>query len=291
MVTLKLFILAVIFVLTSGAFFTELFKNNKFLSFLASVMAIIASFYLIRDIYEDIKDNVIAELKSEPSQHQPTQAIRNEPTPPEPIKNEPTSFEPVIEEILSAGTVFRDNLKNGSLGPEMVWIPKGRFRMGDIQGGGDSDEKPVHWVNIDQFAMGKNEVTVGEYLRFVKATGTHAPEWLEKGSEYNIHTGTDNHYKKLGSALTDENHPIVGVSWNDAIAYVKWLTQQTGKQYRLPTEAEWEYAARAGTETKYWWGNNIGLIKPIVIVTVVIILNILPRWVLLTRIPLVYMIQ
>ena len=157
-----------------------------------------------------------------------------------------------------SGKVFRDTLRDGSQGPEMVWIPAGSFRMGDIQGGGYSDEKPVHRVSIDRFAMGKYEVTVGEYLRFVKATGKHAPEWMEKGSSYNIKTGSNNYYKELGSALTNKNHPIVGVSWLDAVAYAKWLSQQTGKKYRLPTEAEWEYAARAGTETKYWWGNNIG---------------------------------
>jgi len=154
---------------------------------------------------------------------------------------------------------FRDSLQIGGYGPEMVVIPAGRFQMGDIQGGGDSDEKPVHWVDIDyEFAMGKYEVTVGEYLRFVKATGSYAPEWQENGSKYNIQTGTDDYYKKFGSVLTNESHPIIGVSWNDAVAYAEWLSEQTGKEYRLPTEAEWEYAARAGTETKYWWGNDIG---------------------------------
>ena len=154
--------------------------------------------------------------------------------------------------------VFRDRLKDGSKGPEMVRIPAGRFRMGDIQGAGGSNEQPVHWVSVDKFAMGKYEVTVGEYLRFVRATGRHAPEWQEAGSLYNIQTGTNNHYKDLGSALTKKDHPIVGVSWNDATAYTEWLSLQTGQTYRLPTEAEWEYAARAGSDTKYWWGNEIG---------------------------------
>jgi len=154
--------------------------------------------------------------------------------------------------------VFRDRLKEGSLGPKMVRIPAGRFQMGDIQGGGDSDEKPVHWVSVGKFAMGKFEVKVGEYLRFVRKTGSHAPEWMEAGNKYNIKTGMDNYYKKFGSALTNENHPIVGISWHDAVAYAEWLSSQTGQTYRLPSEAEWEYAARAGTETKYWWGNEIG---------------------------------
>jgi formylglycine-generating enzyme required for sulfatase activity len=140
----------------------------------------------------------------------------------------------------------------------MVWIPAGTFRMGDIQGGGDSDEKPVHRVSVNQFAMGRYEVTVGEYLRFVRATDRHAPEWQEAGSKYNFQTGTESHYKNLGSALTKKDHPIVGVSWNDATAYTEWLSLQTGQSYRLPTEAEWEYAARAGSNTKYWWGNEIG---------------------------------
>jgi formylglycine-generating enzyme required for sulfatase activity len=165
---------------------------------------------------------------------------------------------PVFSNSLVAGKVFRDRLRSGGLGPKMVVIPAGSFRMSDIQGGGSSDEQPVHRVSVEKFAMGVYEVTVGEYMKFVKATNNHAPEWLEKGSSYNINTGSDNYYKKYGSALTNKNHPIVGISWHDAVAYAKWLTNQTGNKYRLPTEAEWEYAARAGTETKYWWGNNIG---------------------------------
>jgi formylglycine-generating enzyme required for sulfatase activity/tetratricopeptide (TPR) repeat protein len=131
--------------------------------------------------------------------------------------------------------VFQDRLKDGSLGPEMVKIPAGRFRMGDIQGGGSSDEKPVHEVSVSAFAMGKYEVTFAEYDKFAEATGREKPS---------------------DSGWGRENRPVINVSWNDANAYAEWLSTQTGKQYRLPTEAEWEYAARAGTETKYWWGNT-----------------------------------
>ena len=152
-----------------------------------------------------------------------------------------------------SGKMFRDRLKNGGLGPEMVWIPAGSFDMGSNE---YDDEKPVHRVSIKRFAMGKYEVTVGEYMRFVRSTGRHAPEWQEKGSQYNIKTGTNDYYKELGSALTNKNHPMVGISWNDVVAYTKWLSDQTGKKYRLPSEAEWEYAARGGTATKYWWGNG-----------------------------------
>jgi len=176
----------------------------------------------------------------------------------EALKNQPKPVLPSQSNQFVPGKVFRDRLADGSLGPEMVWIPAGSFRMGDIQGAGSDDEQPVHRVSVGRFAMGRYEVTVREYLHFVRATGSHAPEWMEAGNQYNIKTGSSDYYKKFGSALTEENHPIVGVSWHDAVAYAEWLSQQTGKQYRLPTEAEWEYSARAGTKTKYWWGNEIG---------------------------------
>ena len=128
----------------------------------------------------------------------------------------------------------------------MVVIPAGtlislrsllRFAWGDIQGGGKSNEKPVHEVSINRFAMGHYEVTFAEYDKFVEATSRTKP--------------SDGGWGR-------GNRPVINVSWEDATAYTEWLSQQTGRQYRLPTEAEWEYAARAGTNTKFWWGNDIG---------------------------------
>jgi len=135
-----------------------------------------------------------------------------------------------------AGTVFRDRLKDGSQGPEMVWIPAGTFQMGDIQGTGHEDEQPVHSVSVNKFAMGRYEVTFAEYDQFVQATGINKPSDQGWGRD---------------------NRPVINVSWDDATAYTEWLSLQTGQTYRLPTEAEWEYAARAGSNTKYWWGNEI----------------------------------
>ncbi len=161
------------------------------------------------------------------------------PTPTVTVQAEPPSvyIPPAQPSTPPAGTRFRDRLADGSPGPQMVWLPAGRFQMGDLQGGGDSDEQPVHWVSVQRFAIGTHEVTFAEYDRFAQATGRQKP--------------TDRGWGR-------GKRPVINVSWDDATAYAEWLTQQTDRQYRLPTEAEWEYAARAGTTTKYWWGNDIG---------------------------------
>jgi formylglycine-generating enzyme required for sulfatase activity/tetratricopeptide (TPR) repeat protein len=174
--------------------------------------------------------------------------------------DKPTADSNLEQKPAAIEEVFRDRLKDGRDGPEMIWIPAGRFQMGDIQGGGDSDEKPLHWVSVKKFAMGRYEVTNAEFLRFlnaVKRRGTQEEPWFETKSE-----DSDSHIiGSVGNFKVEvgyENHPMIEVSWYGATAYAKWLSQQTGQQYRLPTEAQWEYAARAGTTTKYWWGNDIG---------------------------------
>ncbi|MCP4695852.1 MAG: formylglycine-generating enzyme family protein [Gammaproteobacteria bacterium] len=148
-------------------------------------------------------------------------------------------------------------MKDGAdKGPDMVYLPGGTFKMGDIQGKGSGDERPVHEVTLEHFAVGKYPVTVREYLRFAEAVGKHYPEWMEDGSEYNVKTGKEDHYKTLGKSLTDERSSITGISWHDAEAYCEWLSEQTGEEYALPTEAEWEYACRAGKETAYFFGDD-----------------------------------
>jgi formylglycine-generating enzyme required for sulfatase activity len=138
----------------------------------------------------------------------------------------------------TSNRVFRDPLSDASLGPEMVVIQAGKFRMGDIQDLGNGFEKPVHTVHIAKpFSIGKHEVTFEEYEHFASASGRRVPK--DRGWGRN-------------------KRPVINVSWEDAVQYTEWLSQQTGKHYRLPSEAEWEYAARAGTETAYWWGNDIG---------------------------------
>ena len=187
-----------------------------------------------------------------------------EPTPPTPAPTPPTP-----EPVPATPAPVRQGLI------PMVEIPAGRFLMGspaDEPGRGE-DEGPQHWVTISRaFLMGKTEVTNAQYLRFVEATNTHHPEWMEPGSIYNVRTGSEEHYRKLGAALDAPNNPAVGVSWRDAIDFADWLSGQEGLSrcysgsgddirwdrscngYRLPTEAEWEYAARAGTTTPFHTG-------------------------------------
>ncbi len=158
------------------------------------------------------------------------------------------------------GSVFRDKLNIGLQGPEMVWIPSGIFRMGNISSDQtDGDEEPIRSVKMSQpFALAKYETTVAEFRLFVEKTGYRTRAELNDGC---IARKVVWHEQKEAAWYNPlfrqkDNHPVVCVSWGDAIAYINWLSQQTEKQYRLPTEAEWEYAARGGTETSYWWGNG-----------------------------------
>ena len=134
------------------------------------------------------------------------------------------------------GSSFRDTLSGGGEGPEMVVIPAGRFMMGCVSGQDcHDDEKPVHEVVIARpFAISKYEITFEDYDRFTYPN------------------------KVVDSSWGRGNRPVINVSWDDATEYAAWLSAQTGKRYRLPTEAEWEYAARAGSTTQYSWGNDIG---------------------------------
>jgi formylglycine-generating enzyme required for sulfatase activity len=135
------------------------------------------------------------------------------------------------------GMVFRDTLKDGSQGPEMVVVPVGEFQMGSVQGSGAAAEQPVHTVHINKpFAIGRYPITFAEYDQFASATNRELPG--DKG---------------WGRG----RQPVINVSWTDAVKYANWLSLQTGKRYRLPSEAEWEYAARAGTDTAYWWGDEV----------------------------------
>nr|VFK00060.1 MAG: Formylglycine-generating enzyme, required for sulfatase activity, contains SUMF1/FGE domain [Candidatus Kentron sp. H]VFK00328.1 MAG: Formylglycine-generating enzyme, required for sulfatase activity, contains SUMF1/FGE domain [Candidatus Kentron sp. H]VFK04546.1 MAG: Formylglycine-generating enzyme, required for sulfatase activity, contains SUMF1/FGE domain [Candidatus Kentron sp. H] len=133
---------------------------------------------------------------------------------------------------------FCDRLSDNSPGPPMQMIPVGEFLMGSPEREGDLDEHPQHPVRIDApFALGTWPVTFAEYDRFCAAT---------------------HRWRSGDRGWGREQRPAINVSWQDARDYCAWLSRETGRYYRLPSEAEWEYAARAGTGTDYWWGDNIG---------------------------------
>lgn len=134
--------------------------------------------------------------------------------------------------------VFRDTLSDKTPGPEMVIVPPGKFTMGDLQKVGQSYERPQHEVTIpNSFSIGKYPITFDEYDKYTKATGKTLV------SDFNWGRG---------------DRPVLNVSLSDAQEYANWLSKQTGYKYRLPSEAEWEYATRAGNQDIYPWGNNIG---------------------------------
>ncbi len=146
--------------------------------------------------------------------------------------------------------------------PEMVVVPAGNFKMGSPENepGRYEPEGPQRSVTIRQLAVGKFDVTLGQWAAFAKATNrptTGGCAWSGlpdsvKPWELNPAASWDH----LGFVQNDD-HPVVCVTWYDAQDYVKWLSEKTGSKYRLLTEAEWEYAARAGTTTPYPWGSGI----------------------------------
>jgi formylglycine-generating enzyme required for sulfatase activity/serine/threonine protein kinase len=164
----------------------------------------------------------------------------------------PTPASPVAD----GEGILRDRFVDGEgLGPELVLLPTGRFQMGSpeherkiameagSQKGWLARELPQHWVGIEKpVAMGRYPVTVGEWRVFARATG-----WTQ-GGEVN--------WEAPGFLQTDA-HPVVGINWYDAQDYLRWLSEATGRRYRLPSEAEWEYACRAGSKTAFSFGDSI----------------------------------
>ncbi|BCS53616.1 formylglycine-generating enzyme family protein [Geobacter sp. SVR] len=143
------------------------------------------------------------------------------------------------------------------VGMRFVTIKGGTFTMGDAFREGDRDETPTHEVQVDDFALAAVPVTKGQFRLFVNETGyrTDAEKgngcYVEKGDIWNYDPAAT--WRSPGF-IQDDSHPVVCVSWNDAVAFAEWLSRKSGRRYRLPTEAEWEYAARSGGKQERFAG-------------------------------------
>ena len=163
-----------------------------------------------------------------------------------------------VTQTLAPGTVFRDCPDC----PEMVVVPAGSFVMGSPESevSRDKDEGPQHAVTIARsFAVGRHEVTRGQFTSFVTESGYQSQGgncWYWDGEEGKGKDDDPNKSWREPGFPQNDRHPVVCVSWNDAKAYAEWLTKKTGNRYRLLSEAEWEYAARAGTSTARPWGDE-----------------------------------
>jgi formylglycine-generating enzyme required for sulfatase activity/CRP-like cAMP-binding protein len=191
------------------------------------------------------------ELSTSEAQHlatpaKPDNKVKSTPvvtSQPDPEPVEEPQVQPRKEELVRvmqhvpvvAGRSFNDSLKIGGQGPVMVELPADSFEMGSAGNSLNFDEGPRHQVRLPAFSISKYEVTFTEYDKFARATGRRLP--------YDESWGRG-------------DHPVINVSWSDARAYTRWLSEQTGSNYRLPSEAEWEYATRAGSETNFWWNDS-----------------------------------
>jgi formylglycine-generating enzyme len=171
--------------------------------------------------------------------------------------------------------------QKNSLDMQFVLIQPGEFMMGNLEGSDATlktfntyndvapshlkDELPAHRVRITRpYYLGKYEVTRGEFMKFVKDTDYKTEAEADGTGAMGVDTEKQVFFKKRDPKFNwrtpgypqEDNHPVVNVTWNDAVKFCDWLSKKEGKKYRLPTEAEWEYACRAGTKTRYYFGDD-----------------------------------
>ena len=163
--------------------------------------------------------------------------------------------------LLAAAGVFAaeaPKIVNEGYG-DFLLLPAGTFKMGDNFGDGESRERPVHPVTLDAFYIGKFEVTNADWKKFQGDPGYDDPKIWPGGRP--VPREQSPYWKQAnnhgGGTPNSDNYPVLGVNWDAAAAYCNWLSLKTGKKYRLPTEAEWEKAARGTDQRRFPWGNAI----------------------------------
>jgi len=163
------------------------------------------------------------------------------------------------------GEKIQDVLYRDVRGPELVVVPSGSFKMGDLTGNGLPNEKPAGTQKIeDSFGVSEHEITVGLFRAFIDDTAYVTDAERNNGCSIYVN-GEPKRDSKVNwrnpGFKQEDSSPVVCVSYNDAEEFTDWLSRKSGFKYSLPTERQWEYAARAGTETDFWWGPNIGIGK------------------------------
>lgn len=184
------------------------------------------------DDYSDSTPTASTPIEKKASLEKPKALVYQDSDKPPAIKQAAKTFPKI------AVKPFQDRMKNGQKAPLMVTIPAGSFRMGGPSNLVAPDETPRHQVSIKTFAMSQYEITFAEYEMYAVENNKKLPD--------------SNNWDKA-------SHPVTRVSWHDASEYAQWLSRQTGFKYRLPTESEWEYAARSGSRSSFWWGNSKGI--------------------------------
>ncbi len=175
---------------------------------------------------------IIEDEASDDGQEEVTETVVEKASPEEVKKSVAVTKPEKAEAKAESGKTIQDSLKSGGKAPVMVIIPAGKFNMGSTSSR-NSNERPRHEVTVDQFAISQHEITFAEYDAFAKATNRKIPDSLY---------------------MDRATHPVVFVSWDDAYYYTKWLSEETGERYKLPSEAEWEYMASTGKKSTFWWG-------------------------------------
>jgi len=250
---------------TNGVFVGELVKEIRRASNTANVTAEDAFIHLKIGVYNASNHEQIPWVSSSlaeefyfGAQNAPLRPVQDHP-PVTPVRTDTTPKEVPLSYESEMALVEKDRFKECTACPELVVVPSGEYMMGspDDELDRTNNEGPQHRVKIPQrFAVGKLMVTRDEFEKFVIETDYATGDKCFTLEDKKVEDRTGRSFRNPGFKQ-DGTHPVVCINWDDAKAYVAWLSKKTGKLYRLLSESEWEYIARAGTKTPFWWGSSI----------------------------------